>query len=698
MPPKQKKNNTNTNQEEEESFQAVILTDSFEEQFLPLSHELPRCLMPVCNIPVIEYTLEVLAAADIFEVLVVCTSHVDAIKSYFEHSDWTKPNSKLSIQVIAAPDCLSVGDALRELDARQLITTDFVLTTGELVSNVNLNQVLEEHRARKKTDKNSIMTMLLKEATRSHTARAKDASSVFVLDPRTDQCVYYESVVSLPRKRRVEMSPEVFENRPQIEFRNDLVDPYFDVCSVEVPPLFTDNFDWQRLRSDFVHGILTSDILGKTIYTKIVAEPYLARVQNEALYNTIRHSHHILNRWAFPIAPETNLKAGDDYEFSRGNIYKAKNVVLSRSCIIDENVQIGSGTVIGENSRIANSIIGKNCIIGDNVVLEGAFLWDNVTVESNCYVKQSIVGHNSSILENTSIHQGCLISINVKIGPDMKIEKYSRLSLLPQPKNTMFEESSEEEEEDEEHQHTLTGPNGEYVYLWTLRADDDEEIDIRNLKLGSLAYNMADISIKDEDLTESASEVGESDDSDSDIDAMSGTWGLEPSMAKKTEEFKKEIAQTVERSINEGHTVYTAALEVTGLRMSSNGSYTDVREVIIPIILDHIDVNSPVQSVKTVFGKWSSLIGKMTHSPEDQLHVLQVLQRHCATQEHLSKIFLSSIQILYNNDFVEEDAIRIWYNSESSKANPTESKLREKATKLIEWLDEAEEEDSDDDE
>jgi translation initiation factor eIF-2B subunit epsilon len=57
------------------------------------------------------------------------------------------------------------------LDARQLITTDFVLTTGELVSNVNLNQVLEEHRARKKTDKNSIMTMLLKEATRSHTAR-----------------------------------------------------------------------------------------------------------------------------------------------------------------------------------------------------------------------------------------------------------------------------------------------------------------------------------------------------------------------------------------------------------------------------------------------------------------------------------------------------------------------------------------------
>lgn len=31
----------------------------------------------------------------------------------------------------------------------------------------------------------------------------------------------------------------------------------------------------------------------------------------------------------------------------------------------------------------------------------------------------------------------------------MNIQKYSRLSLLPQPKTSMFEESSEEEDEDE---------------------------------------------------------------------------------------------------------------------------------------------------------------------------------------------------------------------------------------------------------
>lgn len=243
--------------------------------------------------------------------------------------------------------------------------------------------------------------------------RPKDSNSVFVLDPTSSQCVYYDPVVAIPRKDRIEISPEIFENRPQIEFRNDLVDPYLDICSVEVPALFTENFDWQRLRADFVHGVLTSDILGKTIYTDILSEPYIARVQNEQLYSTI--SHHILNRWAFPVVPETNLKAGDDYEFVRGNIYKSDSVVLSRSCIIDDNVQIGTNTRIGENTHIGNSVIGKNCVIGDNVVLNGVFLWDNVVIDDNCVIEKSIIANDAHILENTNIAQGCLVSLGVRI-------------------------------------------------------------------------------------------------------------------------------------------------------------------------------------------------------------------------------------------------------------------------------------------
>ncbi|KAF7724274.1 hypothetical protein EC973_001175 [Apophysomyces ossiformis] len=594
---------------------------------------------------------------------------------------------------------MSVGDVLRELDARQLITTDFILTTGDLVSNMKLDKALEAHRARKRTDKNSIMTLVLKEASRSHAARAKDMNGVFVLDPNTNKCLFYESTESLPMKKRIEMSSQVFENHAQIELRNDLVDPRLDICSVEVPALFTENFDWQRLRRDFVHGILTSDILGKTIYTEVVSEPYIARVQNEQLYAAI--TRHVLNRWSFPVVPETNLKAGDDYEFFRGNVYKSKNVVLSRSCIIDDNVQIGAGTVIGENTRISNSVIGRNCRIGANVVLDGVYLWDDVVIHDNCRASRSILAHNVTLLEGSQIEYGSLIAHGVTLGPDEHIPKYSRLSLHPQPKDEMFGDDSDEEEQAADEQgHVLTGDH-KPVYFWKERVGEDDDMDPRNVKLGSLAFNMADLVLHDDDLSDSASEIGDLSDVESDDGSMGGGWNVQSSKstAQSSEEFRKEIAQTIARSLSENHTPDTAALEITGLRMSHDGSYIVVREEVIPAIIDHIDTSSPGRGLRPVLTKWCPLIGKVTHGLEDQVHVLQVLQKHCATQESLSRVFLAAIQLMYDADVVEEDAVMRWYNSEASKSgNPAEVKLREKATKFIEWLNEAEEEDSSDEE
>jgi translation initiation factor eIF-2B subunit epsilon len=56
----------------------------------------------------------------------------------------------------------------------------------------------------------------------------------------------------------------------------------------KVPALFTENFDYQDIRSDFVHGVLTSDILDKTIYTFILDKSYAARVSGLSLYDAIR--------------------------------------------------------------------------------------------------------------------------------------------------------------------------------------------------------------------------------------------------------------------------------------------------------------------------------------------------------------------------------------------------------------------------
>lgn len=48
--------------------------------------------------------------------------------------------------MISSEDSLSLGDALRDIDAKGLIKSDFVLVSGDIVSNMKLKQLIEMHK------------------------------------------------------------------------------------------------------------------------------------------------------------------------------------------------------------------------------------------------------------------------------------------------------------------------------------------------------------------------------------------------------------------------------------------------------------------------------------------------------------------------------------------------------------------------
>jgi translation initiation factor eIF-2B subunit epsilon len=72
----------NNKLDREEILQAVVLTDSFNERFMPITLDKPRCLLPLANIPLIDYTLEFLAVAGVQEIFILLTSHADQIKRH----------------------------------------------------------------------------------------------------------------------------------------------------------------------------------------------------------------------------------------------------------------------------------------------------------------------------------------------------------------------------------------------------------------------------------------------------------------------------------------------------------------------------------------------------------------------------------------------------------------------------------------
>ncbi|CAH1760611.1 2664_t:CDS:10 [Entrophospora sp. SA101] len=615
-PPSSK--NSGKNIETEIVLQAVVLADSFNERFHPITFDTPRCLMPLCNTPLIEYTLEFLAVAGVQEAYLFCREHAEKIRNYIEYaSKWNRSYSPIKIFTIFTPEARSLGDVLREVDAKQLISSDFILISGDVVSNVHLEKVL-------------------KEASPFHRTRAVGESSIFAVDAQTKECLHYESVEVYPRKQHMVMDMSIFEKHSDVEIRNDLIDCQIDICSVEVPALFTENFDYEDIRKDFVYGILTSDILSKTIYCHIVEGTYAARVRGLQTYDTI-----------------SNLQEGDSYEYLRGQIYKEKDVSLSRSCFLGEKVLIGAGTKIAENTEITNSVIGRRVSIGPNVNIDGAYIWDDVIIKSNCSITCSILTNNVILQENVTVNKGCILS-----------HAYTKISRHSKKAVEDFDDDNDDNDNceknidknvDIDYDYSVIGENGKgYVWIEKFYGEEDDEDSLNT-------FRNAQVSSLDSESSISVISDGSSDE-ESDVDDH---------QQSNKENFSNEALQTLERAFSENHKVEDTLLELNTLRMAYNISIYDLRRVAIPTILSQINTEKLWQSTKNVLLGWGPLIDKLIQSKNDQLDSLYITQEYCLKDESYIKIFALSLRIFYEDDVIEEDAILEWYYSDKAKQAPS---------------------------
>ena len=62
--------------------------------------------------------------------------------------------------MIVSTACKTAGEALREVDIKDVIKSDFVLVSGDVVSNMDLGAALKAHKLRRDKNKNALMTMV----------------------------------------------------------------------------------------------------------------------------------------------------------------------------------------------------------------------------------------------------------------------------------------------------------------------------------------------------------------------------------------------------------------------------------------------------------------------------------------------------------------------------------------------------------
>lgn len=684
MPPKKQKEI-----EKDERLQAIVLTDSFETRFMPLTSVKPRCLLPLANVPLIEYTLEFLAKAGVDEVYLMCCSHADQIQAYIEQSKWNKPWAPFKIQTIMTLESRSVGDAMRDLDNRGLITGDFLLVSGDVVTNIQFDKVMEVHKQRRAEDKDHIATMVLTKASALHRTRSHAEPAVFILDEKNDRCLYYQDIPPIDgKKSAISIDPELLEGVDDFTIRNDLIDCHVDICSPHVPAIFQENFDYQYLRKDFVKGILSSDILKKTIYAYIT-DDYAARVESWQTYDAI--SQDILARWCYPIVPDSNFLENQSYTYEGQHIYKEDNVILAQSCKIGKSVAIGAGTSIGDGTIIENTVIGRDCKIGKNITIKNAYIWDNAVIEDNSSIQWSIIANAAHVGQGAKLSRGSVIGYDVKISSGQELGNDVRVSAKKVENNSNrsfvnssdedFEDEEDDEEDDEDNSTafdtSVVGTDGVgYIY----ESDDSDYEDDSAKPVNSLMYQIGELALSDDSII---SQVVKH--------KKKRSYSTTSVMTDYEEEnFEKEAIATLERALINNHDMDTTLLELNTLRMSMNVTYHEVRFATLTTLLKRIehfietDTLNAKQATDKIFKQWGKLFHRQVFEKNEQVDLLSIANELVEKSSTLDKtVMLYILTILYDEDIVEEDQILEWYHNNEID-NPH-------VKRFIEWLEEAEE-------
>lgn len=649
------------------------------------------------------------------EIYVYCGAHTSEVENYLNASKWhpsTSPGSPFSTLEILKSTARSVGDALRDIDNRGLITGDFLLVHGDLVSNLQIDGALSAHRERRIADKNAIMTLVLREGGLGpHRTKSHGITPVFVTDPTKYRCVHYEEMNPLQANKYINIDPTLLSDHPEMEIRTDLIDCGIDICTPDVLALWSESFDYDVPRRHFLHGVLKDyELNGKTIHTEIITDHYAARASNLQEYEAI--SKDVLGRWTYPLVPDSNLVHGQSYKYSRGGICKEDGVILARSCKVGKKTVLARDTSIGDGSMVRNSIIGRRCHIGKNVIIENAYIWDDVVVGDGSTVDRAIIASEAVIGQNCYIKPGALLSFSVRISDGITVNEGARITRAKRKRTDVEGEPLSRVPPDPK----VVGAAGEgYSFHDSDESDDDDETVLQT----SLVYSTSHLNLSNESISTLASDISAPSSTATPRSRLSSfvgsvsedeDYGSSPgdgSGRSSGESFHKDAVADVYKTLSENGDFHNTRVEFTSLRLSNNATDHHVHRAIAVAFTKRIAslVESSSLEPSKAVAQTLDMPGAVAFlsdvavgrgkKVDDQVDFLLCAQKDLTHRAKGEWIFFALCKELYDREVVEEEGFEAWWKDVRGSETTEMEKVRGRTEGFMKWLGEAEEEDSD---
>jgi len=324
---------------------AMVLAAGFGSRLRPLSLEQPKPLFPVMNKPVIEHTLSKLKSAGITEV-VINLHHLGC-----KIVDYLNDGSRYGVKLNYSKENPILGSAGGIKAAQKYLDGGpFIVINSDVITDIDLKDVIKFHR-----QKNSCLTLVLKPKLKS------GPSDPIAIDDENRITDFYQE---LPGKLREFVFTGIQIMEPNI----------FDRIPPDIFIGTTDNIFPQMIEEKlqvfaFVYNGYWSDIGNRGDYLKTHLDSL-----NGKIYSVPNPLHEN------PSGP---------------NIHHP--VLVGEGCVISDKAQIGP-----------NVILGRGCKVEDYAILKNSVCWNEVIIERNSVVSESILGDDYVVKAGENLFQKIL--------------------------------------------------------------------------------------------------------------------------------------------------------------------------------------------------------------------------------------------------------------------------------------------------
>lgn len=348
---------------------AILLAGGMGTRLRPLTLQVPKPVVPVFDRPFLTYQLDRLKLVpEIDEVRLSLNYRPDRIEQVFGDGS----SVGIRLKYLVEPEPLGTGGAIKF--AAQGLTETVVVFNGDVLTEINLAEVIALHRARK-------------------------AKATIVLTPVDNPSAY--GLVETDAEGNVQR----FVEKPDpSQITTDLINAGIYILEPETFDRIPDGVPYSIERGYFPSLVAR----GETF----VAYPYRGYWLDIGTPASYRQVHRDIMDARFHARPFPT--AGGDRVSIAPSAQIDPGATITGPCFIDEEARIGAGAVVGPHA-----VIGRETVIDAGATVALSILWPNAQVGANATVEDTVLASGARVGPFAVVS-------GLTLGADSFISEYSR--------------------------------------------------------------------------------------------------------------------------------------------------------------------------------------------------------------------------------------------------------------------------------